>query len=109
MAGVISGIVGESLPCTDERESAETELGMHSAQRRALRREVFVEKYTASTGDAAVANWYVDMFEKLATVSPIPVVSNHDFAWWINFSLKWQTVHMRLLMFVDPDRASSPR
>ena len=47
-------------------------------------------------------NRYLDLFERLKSTSPLPITSNFDFAWWINFSLKWQTVFARLLTFVAP-------
>ena len=30
-------------------------------------------------------------------MAPIPLESNFDMFWWINFCVKWQTVYMRLL------------
>jgi hypothetical protein len=46
------------------------------------------------THDSAMTNFYMNMFERLRDAAPIPLVSNHDFLWWINFALKWQLVHL---------------
>ena len=43
------------------------------------------------------AQFYVGLFDRLREVSPIPLKSNFDLLWWINFALKWQTVYMRVL------------
>ena len=35
----------------------------------------------------------------LKETAPIPLRTNFDLLWWINFALKWQNVHMRSLIF----------
>lgn len=35
---------------------------------------------------------------------PIPLRSTYDFLWWTNFSMKWQTVSLRVLATVDRER-----
>ncbi|WNJ18388.1 hypothetical protein [Pontibacter sp. G13] len=37
------------------------------------------------------------MIEPQLTHSPIPIETWYDYLWWMNFSLKWQTVSMRLI------------
>eukprot|EP01026_Neomeris_dumetosa_P006061 TRINITY_DN1188_c0_g1_i12.p1 TRINITY_DN1188_c0_g1~~TRINITY_DN1188_c0_g1_i12.p1 ORF type:complete len:594 (+),score=35.63 TRINITY_DN1188_c0_g1_i12:126-1907(+) len=41
--------------------------------------------------------------------SPIPILTVFDFLWWINFSMKWQNVTMRMLMrcSLDPQSLES--
>lgn len=38
------------------------------------------------------------MLYDLVNGSPMPIESNHDFLWWINFTCKWQAVKYRLSM-----------
>ncbi len=45
------------------------------------------------------AQFYVDLFERLAAGAPIELKTNFDRLWWINFAVKWQTVFMRPLSF----------
>ncbi|MBS1968787.1 MAG: hypothetical protein JSU04_00680 [Bdellovibrionales bacterium] len=49
----------------------------------------------------AVISWYMDLFEKVRAAAPCPVESNADFLWWINFSLKWQSVYFRMLTYAS--------
>lgn len=47
-----------------------------------------------------VLHYGVDVFEYLASKAPIPITTNFEFLWWINFNLKWQSVYLRTLSFV---------
>lgn len=38
------------------------------------------------------------MLYNLVNVCPIPLDSNHDFLWWLNFTMKWQAVKYRMSM-----------
>lgn len=38
------------------------------------------------------------MLYDLVNASPIAIESNHDFLWWINFTMKWQAVKYRMSM-----------
>lgn len=38
---------------------------------------------------------WLEWFEPQLKKSPIPIISTFDFLWWLNFSLKWQTVTLR--------------
>jgi len=51
-------------------------------------------------GDAETAAFYVELFERVKEKAPIPIKKNYDMLWWLNFALKWQTVHMRMISFV---------
>ena len=39
----------------------------------------------------------IDYLNPLVARAPVPVISLYDYLWWLNFSLKWQTVSMRLV------------
>jgi hypothetical protein len=38
------------------------------------------------------------MLYDLVNAAPIPIESNHDFLWWLNFAMKWQAVKYRMSM-----------
>lgn len=60
----------------------------------------FYEFFHEKLPDAAGVTFYLDLLERHAQRAPVPIVSNFDFVWWINFSLKWQSVFMRSLAHV---------
>lgn len=67
--------------------------------------EMFAENFANVAVPLEMTRWYMQLLSRMRAVSPIPIETNYDFAWWINFTLKWQTVYMRLIMFVEPSRA----
>jgi len=38
------------------------------------------------------------MLRELVDASPVPINTNHDFLWWLNFAMKWQAVKYRMAM-----------
>jgi hypothetical protein len=64
-------------------------------------RDLFFRLFNAHTHDVPVTNLYLDLFERLKAAAPVPVTTNFDYLWWINFALKWQTVYSRTLSFVS--------
>jgi hypothetical protein len=62
--------------------------------------------FNASLKDESATKRLMNIFEKLRTAAPIPIETNYQFFWWVNFALKWQTVHMRMPPHVQPRRAS---
>lgn len=46
---------------------------------------------------AAKGAW-LKWMEPQVSASPIPIVTTFDFLWWLNFSLKWQHVSLRLII-----------
>ncbi len=69
-------------------------------------RDVFFQFFNEKLNDSEVTNFYLDMFERLKSRSPVPIVTSHDYLWWINFSLKWQSVFMRMLSYVSQRNVS---
>jgi hypothetical protein len=63
-------------------------------------RESLSAYYKSAIGGRA-ADHYLDLFERLVHSAPIHIQSNFEFTWWVNFSLKWQTVYMRMLTFAS--------
>jgi len=37
-----------------------------------------------------------EMLRALVAASPVPINTNHDFLWWLNFAMKWQAVKYRM-------------
>jgi len=50
-------------------------------------------------GDRDTALFLSGLFGRLVETAPLPLKTNFDLLWWINFALKWQTVYMRSLIF----------
>ena len=60
-------------------------------------------------GETGSLNWLLDkvnlyrdqreqMLYDLVNASPIDIRSNHDFLWWLNYTMKWQAVKYRMAM-----------
>jgi hypothetical protein len=39
----------------------------------------------------------IDFIDPVIKKSSVEIISLYDYLWWLNFSLKWQTVSMRLI------------
>jgi hypothetical protein len=55
--------------------------------------------------DAGTTNFYLDTFERLMRASPVRIATHYQYFWWINFSLKWQSVHLRTLSYTGARHA----
>ncbi|WP_062057931.1 hypothetical protein [Aquimarina longa] len=53
-----------------------------------ISRKLGTDKFSASI---------IDFIEPQLKKSPIKIITLYDYLWWLNFSLKWQTVSMRLV------------
>lgn len=63
------------------------------------RREVLFKYLMRGVRDAAITNFYLNLFERVIHAAPMPIVSYVDYFWWLNFALKWQSVALRVLPF----------
>lgn len=63
-------------------------------------RELFLSFFNDIEDNHEINSFYVDIFERLAKAAPVAILTNFHFLWWINFSLKWQNVFIRQLVFV---------
>ena len=71
-----------------------------SAIHKPYKRELFFEFFGESFGnDEMITNFYLDLFERLRDAAPVPLRTNFEYLWWINFALKWQAVFAYTLMF----------
>jgi hypothetical protein len=61
-------------------------------------RELFTVFFANQVGEDT-ARLLVRLFERLRDRAPITLKTNYDVFWWINFSVKWQTVYMRMLSY----------
>ena len=57
--------------------------------------------FTEKTNDPRAGRFYLELFDRLAARSPVAIETHHDYFWWINFSLKWQSVFMRMLAYTS--------
>jgi hypothetical protein len=74
---------------------------------RPYERSVLFGMFNKTVADAAVTNFYLDLFERVVQTAPIPVKSYADYFWWLNFNLKWQTVALRVLGFTAQRNAAN--
>lgn len=51
--------------------------------------------------DMKVVDWYVNLFEDVYSRRPNPTGTHADFFWWLNFSIKWQSVYFRMLTYAS--------
>lgn len=72
-----------------------------SAMHKPYSREMIGAFYDSFLDDKHTTSFYMDMFERLKAASPVSIDTNYLFFWWINFSLKWQTVSLRTLTFAS--------
>ncbi len=54
---------------------------------------------TVLAGDTDMAHFYVNLFERIRDVAPVPIETNMDFLWWSNFVVKWQSCFHYILLF----------
>jgi hypothetical protein len=69
-------------------------------------RAVLFEQFSSATQSDTIANMYLDLFDRLRSVAPFPLESFRDVTWWVNFSLKWQTVYTRTLTYTSETNAN---
>lgn len=48
-------------------------------------------------GTDKFTNQIIDFIDPVIKEAPFEIISLYDYMWWLNFSLKWQTVSMRLI------------
>ena len=56
--------------------------------------------------DAPLTNFYLDLFERIADAAPIPIRTNLEFLWWINFAFKWHSCYYYILLFTPSQNTS---
>jgi len=57
------------------------------------------------SGDTQTAAFYLDLFERIREVAPVPIDTNFEFLWWVNFTTKWQACLLYVLLFTSPRNA----
>jgi hypothetical protein len=70
-------------------------------------RGTFIDFFAVSLCDVQTAAFFVDLFERLIGAAPIPIVSNFDVFWWMNFAMKWQDAYMRTLSLAPSHNAAA--
>jgi hypothetical protein len=62
-------------------------------------RDLMTDFFAASlNGEAEPARFYVDLFERIRDAAPVPIDTNFDFLWWVNFAIKWQACYAYIAM-----------
>jgi hypothetical protein len=49
------------------------------------------------------------ILQEVIDKSPVPITTPYQYFWWINFTLKWQSVYVRILSFVEGIRRNTIR
>jgi hypothetical protein len=66
-------------------------------------RDLMTDFFGASLGgDTEAADFYVDLFERIRDVAPVPIDTNFEFLWWVNFAIKWQACYAYIAMLTPP-------
>ncbi len=73
-----------------------------SAIQKKYSRDLIFGLFNDMTKDDAMTHFYMDTFERLRDAAPMPITTNHDFLWWINFCLKFQLVHFFVWSYAGP-------
>lgn len=60
-------------------------------------KKVFSSRYTKNV------DYWIDIYLSIANKSPVPIKTNLDFHWWINFSCKWQGLYYRLASYFSEE------
>lgn len=69
------------------------------------RREVFFDFFESRLQDKDATNFCVDLIERIAKNASVPLSTHFDYLWWLNFSVKWQCVAIRMLPYTTPKNA----
>jgi hypothetical protein len=69
-------------------------------------RDLMNKFYGAMLGnDAELTDFYLDLYQRIADAAPIPIETNLEFLWWINFAFKWQACYYYMLLFTSQKNA----
>lgn len=68
-------------------------------------RDILFAFFNHKINNAKLTHFYLDLFDRLRLVAPIDIATNQEYLWWINFTLKWQSVFFRMLCYVTPRNA----
>lgn len=70
-------------------------------------KEKIISFFNSKVDNPHMNTFYVNLFEKLAMKAPVKIDTNFLFFWWINFSIKWQCVYFRTLMYISEKNAEN--
>ncbi len=95
---VVNGEHNDQLFGSDIMESVIAKFGP-GVIHKPIDRDMLRTLFTAKVGDVGEADFYISLFDRLAEAAPVKVTTTHEYFWWINFVMKWQTVTMRSLAY----------
>lgn len=99
-----SGEANDQIFGSDMTAALIAKFGANIIHRR-FERPLLFSHFNEALKNPDIANLYLDLFERLWAKAPFPLVSFFDHLWWVNFSLKWQTVYTRMLTYTAPRNA----
>ncbi len=65
-------------------------------------RDLFLKLFNTIVENIEENDFLLNLFEDLKAHAPVPIETNYDLLWWINFTLKWHTVFFRQIAFTSP-------
>jgi hypothetical protein len=98
---IVNGELNDQLFGSDVLTQMANQFGywvVHEPYNRNVFFEFFMQKMD---GDEETARLHINLFEELCANAPIKLKTNFHVFWWFNFTMKWQTVYMRVLSFAS--------
>lgn len=62
-------------------------------------RDKLFDFFNISVTDEKVTNLCLNLIERICSKAPVTLKTNYDHLWWLNFSVKWQYVNIRILAY----------
>ncbi len=62
-------------------------------------RQMFLKLFNVIAPDPENNEFLLTLFEQLGKNAPVPIETNYQLFWWINFAMKWHTVYFRQIVF----------
>lgn len=66
-----------------------------------LSRDKIYKIFSSKLENKKIVDRWIDIYLKTIQGSPVPIETNLDFHWWINFCCKWQGLYFRLASYTD--------
>jgi hypothetical protein len=74
---------------------------------KATTNDLLFKCFNLMIGDRETCNRFIKIFNCVIAGAPVPITTIFQYFWWINFSLKWQCVYMRILGLVTKENAQT--
>jgi hypothetical protein len=97
---LVSGEHSDQLFGSDAMGSLISQFGTDTIHK-PVDRSVLFSYYDSRAKNPDVTNLYLDLYDRLMKAAPFEIKTFFDYVWWVNFSLKWQTVYLRTLTYAS--------